>query len=162
MAEVVSSMALSTGSLPSAERDETSSLSPPPSYSRSQAPYPASVTVHDSVAIDTSIEDTSKSTIEETLALLSVDQVSPKTMFWSLCSVFQNAYEQEGSIQLAPIEMENLRSRLHRAQYMDDLHGMRFNDDLVACKAVMEQMLRNRSNVLSNAVQIIMRASRNC
>jgi hypothetical protein len=154
MAEAVSSIAESDEPLHSERRAETSSLSLPlPSSS-------ASVVVHGSAPKEASIQDTSTSSIEETLALLSIDHVSPKAMFWSLYSVFQNAYEKEGSIDLDQNEMESLRSRLHRAQFLDDQHGIRVGDDLVACKEVMEQMLKNRSKFLSNAVQILLRASR--
>lgn len=162
MAEAVSSIAESDEPLHSERRAETSSLSLPLPSSSSQAPDSASVVVHGSAPKEASIQDTSTSSIEETLALLSIDHVSPKAMFWSLYSVFQNAYEKEGSIDLDQNEMESLRSRLHRAQFLDDQHGIRVGDDLVACKEVMEQMLKNRSKVLSNAVQILLRASRHC
>jgi len=160
MAEAVSRVAVSDESVHSEKRAETSSLSPPPPSSR--APNSASVTVHNSASKDTSVEDTPILSVEEILALLSVDQVSPKSMFWSLCSVFQNAYEQERSIELDQTKMECLKSRLHRAQFLDDQHDIRIGDDLVACKEVMEQMLKNCSKFLSNAVQILMRASRHC
>lgn len=157
MAEAVSSIAESDEPLHSEGCAETSSL---PLPSSSQPPDSASVVVHGSAPKEPSIQDTSTPSIEDTLALLSIDHVSPKTMFWSLYSVFQNAYEKEGSIDLDLNEMESLRSRLHRAQFLDDQHGIRVGDDLVACKEVMEQMLKNRSKFLSNAVQILLRASR--
>jgi len=142
--------------LPLETRSENCLLSP----SSSQALGSTSVISHTPPSKDTSIQNTSTSPIEEALARSSIKGVTPRTMFWSLYSVFHNAYQQDGSIGLDQTEMESLKSRLHRAEWLDDLHGVRSGEDLVVCREVMEHMLHNGSKFLSDAVCILLEASR--
>ncbi|MCJ1243315.1 hypothetical protein MMC30_000512 [Trapelia coarctata] len=161
MAGAISSMAENT----QAPSDEALSLETVSgscllSPSSSQALDSTSVISHTPTSKDTSTQNTSTSPVEETLARLSIDDVNPRTMFWSLYSVFQDAHRQDGSIDLDHTGMELLKARLHRAEWLDDLHGVRIGEDLVACREVMEQMLQSGSKFLSDAVHILLEASR--
>ena len=139
---------------------ETRSKGPLPPPSSSSAIFSASVISHAPTSNDTSIQNTSTSPIEDTLARLSIEDVNPRAMFSSLYSVFENAHQQDGSIRLDQAGMESLKARLRRAEWLDDLHGVRNGEDLVACREVMEEMLQSRSKSLSDAVHILLEASR--
>ena len=106
-----------------------------------------------------SVQDTSTSPIEDAFPLVTIDDVKQRTMFWSLFSVFQNANQQDGRVNLLGTDMESLKKRLHQADYMVKM-GIRTREDLVVCREVMEQMLQIRSPFLADAVEIFLIASR--
>lgn len=105
--------------------------------------------------------DSDIASVEDSLALLTVEEDEAERMFRVLETIFRNALDHEKSIDLSYFGSDNLWILLRRAD-VSSRQGYRDLDVLTIIKDVLDQMLCSGSRLLVAAAKTLADASRDC
>ena len=105
------------------------------------------------------VEDQDSPSLEEILASLSIADSEPEQMFRSLEVIFTNAQDLEGSIRRRQPGPNSIWTILQRANTSDRI-GVQDTVALTKSKALLEEMLQHRSQLLVSATKVLADASR--